>query len=574
MAELERPLKKMEREEKERAKKEAEGEKKEALKEYWEKELKNYDTVVDYFLFKAREQKGIFGEVAVSPALIDQIVTLNPVTLEGQAEIIYNIFIYRVFKWHYWVEKADEIVKVTPTPPPAFAPMMAQKERLEGHIKSGLASAAQAVADYELLKHDERKYREILDYFKMGEKDEHVLRALFVDRVDAYMGEGYSMITMTKRWPTIIGDFLKMKGEWTDIETIKKNLKVTQVEANVLKTKNELFREWKKLFFPDVRERYVRIKNLLESRRRSVHEYREWLKPYINRLKLIKEEAEIKDEASELTDITKLSFTPQGEVNAKLWFWKPIKPEEVGQPMIISGWGEVPAYDDWVKEHIVALEAKYDVEIPEEKILGFIKDWKSGGRGLAGKRLGDVFAMYPAPRLDERYFYVFLVDLDYVCQYKKGSTGPMVVEDQYWHFHPFLISKNFLVFALLELEFRKEKFRQEIKRLIGVTEIEKELGEEVKKEWPWVTDKKRGKEPFQKRWKKSWGETKVRWVFRRRKVKKALKPLLRFFIKPGPYEINVAERISKTYGLYFGAQVADLRDLIKETAYRISGQRP
>lgn len=573
MAELEKPLEKMSREEKEEEKKEREKEKREEEKEKWREEIKNSPTVIDYFLNKARKTGGLYGEVIVSPSLLDQIVSLNPVTLEGQAEIIYNIFIYRIAKWHYLVEKADEFVRVTPTAPPAFAPMMAQKERLEGHIKAGLASAAQAVADYELLKHDERKYREILDFFEMGKKDEHVLRALYVDRVDAYMGEGYSMVTMTKRWPTIIGDFLKMKSEWTDKKVIRETLKVTEVEANVLKTKNELFKEWKKLFFPDVRERYARIKNLLESRRRSVDEYREWLKPYLNKFKMIREEAEIADAASDLTEITKLSFTPQGEINAKLWFWKPIRPEEMGKPLIISGWGEIPIFDDWVKEHIPALEAKYDVELTEKEIKNKIEGWKKG-RSFYAKR-DELLTIYPAPPIDERYLYYFFIDLDYVCQYKKGSTGPMVVEDQYWHFHPFLISKNFLLFMLLELEYKKKKFATEIEKLIGVSKEEKEWMERVKGQYPWEGDKKKGKgEKFSKRWDKSWKETKNRWVKRRRKLKKALAPLLKFFIRPGPYETNVTERITKTYATYYSTQVEELRDLIKETAYRISGQRP
>lgn len=572
MAELEKPLEKMRKEEEKRRKEEKEKEKKVELIEHLKEELKDYPTVVDYFLYKARKLNGLYGEVVVSPSLIDQIVSLNPVTLEGQAEIIYNIFIYRIAKWHYLVEKADEFLRVTPTAPPAFAPMMAQKERLEGHIKAGLASAAQAVADYELLKHDERKYKEILDYFEMGKKDEHVLRALFVDRVDAYMGEGYSMITMTKRWPTIIGDFLKMKSEWKDTTVIRDNLKVTQVEANVLKTKNELFLEWKKLFFPDVRERYARIKNLLESRRRSVDEYREWLKPYLNRFKMIREEAEISDAASDLTEITKLSFTPQGEVNAKLWFWKPIRPEEMGKPIIISGWGEIPIFDDWVKENIPALEAKYDVEFSEGEIKKFIEGYKKG-RGFYAKRT-ELLTVYPAPPIDERFLYYFFIDLDYVCQYKKGSTGPMVVEDQYWHFHPFLVSKNFMLFILLELEYKKKRFREEIEKLIGVSKEEEKWMERVKEQYPGEEGKKKGEEKLSKRWKKSWKETKIRWIRRRRRLKKALAPLLKFFIKPGPYEINVAERITKTYANYYGAQTEELRDLIKETAYRISGQRP
>jgi hypothetical protein len=571
MAEVEKPLGRFEREDRAKEEEEKSREKYERERAEWKERLKNHDTVVEYFLDKSRDTKGIYGEVVVSPALLDQIVTLNPVTLEGQAEIIYNIFIYRVAKWHYNVEKADEYIRLTPTAPPAFAPLLSQKERLEGYVKSGLASAAQAVADYELLKHDERKYREILDYFKMGKKDEHVLRALYVDRVDAYTGEGYSMVTMAKRWPTIISDFIKMRSEWMDVDDIRKKLKVSKAEAVVLKTKNELFVEWKRLFFPDVRGRYVRIKNLLESRRRSIHEYREWLKPHLNRLKRIREESEIADAASDLTEITKMMFTPQGEVLAKLWFWKPIRPEEVGKPVIVSGWGEIPMFDDWVKENIVALEAKYDVELTKEEMGNAIKGWKTGGYLYSKRR--EILAVHPGPYIDERFVYYFFIDLDYVCQYKKGSTGPMVIEDQYWHFNPFLVSKNFLLFALLELEFKKKKLRGEIEKLIGVTKEEEKWGEEIKKEWPGEGEKEK-KERRGERWRNSLSRTKASWIRRRRKLKNILNPLLKFFVRGGPYEVNIAERVSKTYGLYFGGQVAELRDLIKETSYRISGQRP
>ncbi|MCK5022935.1 MAG: hypothetical protein KAS04_02065 [Candidatus Aenigmarchaeota archaeon] len=584
MAEVERPLQKME---KAREKSKEEKEKAKYRKELkkWEKVLKDYDTVVDYFLWKARDGKGIWGDVVVSPALLDQIVTLNPVCLEGQAEIIYNVFVYRCAKWHYSMEKADEYFTLSPTAPPAFAGVMNQRERYEGQVKSGLASAAQAVADYELLKHDERKYREILDYFEMGKKDEHILRALFIDRVDAYTGEGYSMISMAKRWPTIIADFLNMKSEWRDKKVIREGLKVTDVEASVLKTKNELFIEWKKLFFPDVRERYGRIKNLLESRRRSIDEYREWLKPYVNRLKLIKQHAEFKTAASNLTDITKSIQSPDGEVFTKIWFWKRISPEEVGKPMVIQGWGEIPLFDDWVKEHIILLEAKYDLIISEEEISALADAWSGGkgewsegrkgeGTGLYHKRLGERVAMYPTVQIDNRFLYYFFIDLDYVCDYKKGSSGPMVLEDQYWHFHPFLVSKNFVLLILLELEFKRRKFSKEITKLIGVKEHEEEYMKEARKMWPGDDVDEEEKIKLGDKWRKSWNDSKNNWIKRRSKLKKSLRPVLKYFIKLGPYEINAVQRISKTYALYFGAEIAELRNLIKETSYKISGQRP
>jgi len=523
------------------------------------RKLQEGPMVVDTLLKKARKQKAILGEVVISPAAIDQMTSINPVTLEGQAEIIYNIMMYRVAKWHWQVEKADEYIMLTPNPPPAFAPVLAQKEKLEGQIKSGLASAAQAVADYELLKHDERKYREILDYFKMGQRDEHVLRALFVDRVDAYTGEGYSMITMAKRWPTIISDFIKMKSVWRETDKIQKELKVSNAEAVVLKTKNELFLEWKKLFFPDVRDRYARIKNLVESRRRSVDKYRDWLKPYLERFKRIREVSEIPGRVGEdITNPLKFAHTPEGEIWAKLWFWKPIKPEEMGKPIILRGQGhDIDPYDDWVKEKQKIVEKKYGVKFSEEDVRNFIESWTMPG--YTSKK-GEVLTVHPGPKFDPRFIYYIFIDMDYNVGYKRGSTGPMVVEDQYFHFHPFLLSQNALVLFLLELEAKRMAFEREVNELIGVKEVEREITESIEKEFEEGEEKK--------------GKKRVKAVrsglhdFRR----KVIRPAVSVFVKPGPYEINVQRRISKCYGDYMGPQVAEIVDLIKQTCFRLSGQ--
>ncbi len=523
------------------------------------RELQEGEMIVDKLLAKARKQKGILGEVVISPASIDQMTSINPVTLEGQAEIIYNIMMYRIAKWHWQAEKADEYIMLTPNPPPAFAPVLAQKEKLEGQIKSGLASAAQAVADYELLKHDERKYREILDYFKMGKKDEHVLRALFVDRVDAYTGEGYSMITMAKRWPTIISDFIKMKSEWRETDKIKKELRVSQAEAVVLKTKNELFLEWKKLFFPDVRDRYARIKNLVESRRRSVDQYRDWLKPYLERFKRIREVSEIPGRVAEdMTNILKFAQTPEGEIWAKLWIWKPIKPEEMGKPLYLRGQGhEIDPYDDWVREQQKIVEKKYGVTFSEDDVRDLIEDWTMPGYT---KKKGEVVTVHPGPKFDPRYIYYIFIDMDYNVGYKRGSTGPMVVEDQYFHFHPFLLSQNALVLFLLELEAKRRAFEREINELIGVKEIEREITESIEDEFEGIEEGKKSNRAKTVR--------EGMHKFRRN----VIRPAVGVFVKPGPYEINVQRRISKCYGDYMGPQVAEIVDLIKQTCFRLSGQ--
>ncbi len=547
--------------------------------------------LVDEILSEARDKKGLLGEAVVSPALIDQRTTLNPVTLEGQSEIIYNVWLYRSAKWHWNVYKADEFIAVTPAAPPAFVPLMSQKERMEGKIKSGMASAAQAVADYELLKHDLRKYRDILDFFKKAEQenDEHVLRSLFLDRVDAYTGEGYSMITMAKRWPTIISDFIRMLTNLDSPEDIMKEMKVTKAEAVVLRTKNELYKEWKKLFFPDVKERYARIRNLLQSREKSIDQYREWLKPIVSLYKQIREQEEIEvspfggaGPSANLTNPLVFANTPQGYVYAKLWMFKPIMPEEMAKPIILQGQGyELDPYDNWVKNKCKTLEKKYKIRIYHDKadknkrekeeginpyyiiVRDFIKGLQMTG---ARKKKGEILSAHPGPCYDERFAYYAFVDIDYECQYKKGSSGPMVMEDQYFHIYPFILSKNVMLLFHMEMAAKEKAFDREVEELIGLSKVEKRflksIDEEFKKEEESVK-RLESLFKFKKKTVKTGG-----WL------KGMFMPMRNYFLKPGPYENTVRERINKTFGDYFGPQVAELNELIKQTCYRLSGVGP
>ncbi len=544
--------------------------------------------LVDDILDEARKKKGLLGEVVVSPALIDQRTTINPVTLEGQSEIIYNVWLYRSAKWHWNVYKADEFIAVTPAAPPALVPLMTQKERLEGKIKSGMASAAQAVADYELLKHDLRKYRDILDFFKKAEqdKDEHVLRSLFVDRVDAYTGEGYSMVTMAKRWPTIISDFIRMPDDVDSPEDIMKRVKVSKAEAVVLRTKNELFKEWKKLFFPDVKERYARIKNLLQSRERSIDQYREWLKPIVSVYKQIRESEEISKPSAELENPLVFAHTPQGYTYAKLWMYKPIMPEEMGKAIILQGQGyDLDPYDDWVRGKCKILEKKYRIRMYEDKNEKKVREKKEGKnpyyimvRDLmkelenagARKKKGEILSAHPGPEMDPRFAYYAFVDLDYEVQYKKGSSGPMVMEDQYFHIYPFILSKNAMLLFHLEMAAKAKAFDREVEELIGVTKVEKRMLESIEKEFE-KEDKAMGRLESLFKFKEKTGRA---GRSAGGGVKELFTPLKNYFLRPGPYEHTVRERINKTFGDYFGPQVAELNELIKQTCFRLSGQGP
>ncbi|MBI4258192.1 MAG: hypothetical protein HY619_04480, partial [Thaumarchaeota archaeon] len=289
-------------------------------------------------------------------------VYLDWTNLRGSGPNIWLSFIYRMHKWDYRIAKLDEYIEVTPTFE-YYKLTIEEKHKIEQTIKQGLASASQAVADYDMMAHDVRRYQEILDYFEKAHrtKDDHILRSLFVDRVDAYTGEGYSLVSMAKRWPTIITDFIRMKSEWTEkedsqeeqVKRIRAGLDVSMAEATVLRSKDILFREWKKLFLPVVQDRYARVKVIADARKESINEYKEWLKPYIARFRMMRETLE-KDPTAHLNDpfLTPglgIAATNQG---ARIWIWKPFHPQEFRKSEMIrehKGFVVYP-FDDFAKE--------------------------------------------------------------------------------------------------------------------------------------------------------------------------------------------------------------------------------
>jgi len=85
----------------------------------------------------------------------------------GTASGLYYSLVFSLLKSQWNVTKIDEWIEVAPTHREYYERTVATKGAIEGLIKQGLGSAAQAVADYELVNHDLRKYKEIADYFKL-----------------------------------------------------------------------------------------------------------------------------------------------------------------------------------------------------------------------------------------------------------------------------------------------------------------------------------------------------------------------------------------------------------------------
>ncbi len=484
----------------------------------------------------------------------EMTTTLDYTCLRGGGYGVYHAFINRLPKMKWTIRKVDEWIEVTPTYRDYYDLTITQKNKLEGAIKQGLANAAQAVADYELLAHDARRYREMLDYFVEAEKgsDEHVLRSVFVDRVDAFTGENYSMITMVRRWPTIITDFIRMKSAWSDLDTIRKELDVTQAEATVLKTKNELFKEWKKLFLPNLKDRYARIETLLRARRKSIDEYRNWIKPYLARYKMMREKQETKP--SEF--LTEPNITPgwgqsQALTGMKLWCWRAIS---VGERRKAESYAEsshkhakwvIHPYDKFVKEKKKDIEAHYNVTITDKEVEEILQE------------ATEEKPYHPA--MDPSCLYYMFFDIDVLLSLVK-SPPPEGFESDNLMFIPwrtYIISQNLLLLHLIEIRAREKAFDKYIDEIVGSRKSEEDILAKVEKEFEakepskknWLQRRKEHKEPD----KKSAGY----------KIHAGLEWFFHLFVRRGPYEPIYYERISKIYLRGSGPMYAEVLNMVE-----------
>lgn len=258
--------------------------------------------------------------------------------------------LFQLPRWGFERFKIDEWIEVTPVFQQYYQLTVQQKQQIEQQIKTGLASATQAISDLELVSHDFRKYKEFNDFFtkiekgksliKQGKKEEgeklknegeQTLKAIFIDQVDIHTGEGVALRSIASRWPTVIADFMQMKDKDVDYKKIakdyKKDLAISEAEAVILATKNKLYLEWRdRLFKQTVEKRYKSLLGLVQARRKSVDEYKNMMRPLMARYKMLTEGLQEK----EVRDVfKKMSFwRPESQAMStdfvKLWAWKPI----------------------------------------------------------------------------------------------------------------------------------------------------------------------------------------------------------------------------------------------------------
>lgn len=517
----------------------------------------------------------------------NQLIELNYTGPPGDASRIYYALMFQMLKWKWNIVKVDENIEVSPTHREYYERTIATKGALEGTIKEGLRSAAQAIADYELIQHDIRRYKEVMDYFtgvakarqitspKLRKEKllsaEHALKSMYADQVDVHTG-GASLVQMAQtRWPTVLSDFMRLTDEMDTMEKIRKELGISNAEALVLKNKNDLFREWMRNFGGVVKDRYARLTGIAVARQKSVDEYREWIRPYVIRFKSMKAAAP-KDAFKSWLDITGQAMYRN---NIKLWAWQPYRAVEIRKaPMLKSGDFVVDPADLFTVEHFIKSAetglahkdfypwllnhqepsgkptdypwieyfSREKVTVADEIILSIKKKWKE--KEIGGTDVNDLY-------------YLFLAfDINRTGTRLQVGEQEDIVFDLRMH----MISQNALLVRLVELECREREIGRYIEEMLGLKKDEKSTEELVKGEFPELFGVKPPKPPgtfelFVKQWKET-----IEALLEpfRSFEKKVMKPRP-WLVKTGPYESDFDERIAKQYlipsGQVFGTIV-------------------
>lgn len=181
----------------------------------------------------------------------------------------------------YEVKKVKDWLEVNPNSD-YHQQLMQKRQTLEQNIGRILPNISEMRKDKELIKHDLRRLEEVQEHFEEG--DEHVLKSDFVDLVDRQT-EQLSLINMATsgKFPTIVVDFYKVYSE-EDIE----DLDVTETEKGILKKKLRLYNYWKERYGSATGQKVEMLRKEYNSRKASVENYKESIKPYLKAIHKIK----------------------------------------------------------------------------------------------------------------------------------------------------------------------------------------------------------------------------------------------------------------------------------------------
>ncbi len=405
----------------------------------------------------------------------NQTMVLNPTGYPGWITGIYLSLVFSLPKDKYKIVKVSEAIDVSPEHQQYWQITLAQKEALEQKIKQSLVSISQSVADLELVLTDLQRYEEFARWLKDLESEEKekrkraelLLKSMFVDQVDYHVGgtgEGpgrLSMVFMRNRniMPTIVQDFMQMESK-KDLEPGGKFANIPEVEKNFLRTKWMAYEEWLKIFRSNVQRRLDDLRTLAESRKKTIEEMREWIKPTIIRYKMLKDALENPGaRKSSPHNFARPIGHAVSITNIEVWAYKPFPIFEefpVPAELRAKAWHEIHPYNRWTKEHLIfhpelGLINEYPwiteewVRNHSKKILSDMK-WESSGRYY--------------------HYYTFMpISLE---KFNIRMPNGMELEDGVFQVTNWTLSANVLFTKLLEQKAREESNEIYVDEMLGL----------------------------------------------------------------------------------------------------------
>lgn len=446
-------------------------------------------------------------------------------SLSGQ----YYSLMFEMGRRGFAVFKIDENINVSPAFKQYYDLTIQQKQALEAQVKAGLGQIATAIHDYELIWHDQRKYKEYLDYFtkieqgneslkkakikvdkekaeQMIKEGVQTLRSVFIDQVDAHTGEGIALNKITIRWPTIIVDFMRLDDKDVDQKKIAEKYQISEAEASVIATKNKLFLEWRdNLFKPTLNQRYQHILRLVEARKVSIQSYTEMLKPVIARFKMINDALESPgarafgwrgffQPASQAysMDTTRiwafLPIAPAEKYKVTREFLDEIPPRKAGfnkaeiEQLIaakkfdkdanLSALPVEPSIDEIVRKHVPKIEDHYKVKIGITDVFDARKRltdlFLRKSMETVGQRAYRRIGEHVAPGVTWQFspYYVFL-DIPFPRIVIRNPNGSEMEDTMIENMTVQGRTQNVIIVCLLEVIAREKQLENYISQLVG-----------------------------------------------------------------------------------------------------------
>jgi hypothetical protein len=244
-----------------------------------------------------------------------------------------------------------------------------------------------------------------------------------------------------------------------DPDKLKDALKISKAEAVVLVTKNKLYNQWRKLFDSEVRARLERIQTLVRAREQSVNQYKEWLKPYIARHKLLEEGlASEGGRKSRRTHFVPSIGQAVSSNEVTLWVWRGLESPEIMK---------IP-HELLAKENLTTFEGCYDEWLQKEVIFhpkhGLVADYPWITKKWARETAKDIYESLMMPN----DIYYSFCEISLTRTNIKLPTG-FELEDGWFVINNAFMSQNIMLAKLMELKAKEEEFEQYVNKLVGVS---------------------------------------------------------------------------------------------------------